>query len=37
MRVCNCACACVLQGDAVEIVIITKEGLRREQLPLKLD
>jgi len=26
-----------VQGDAVEILIITKDGIRREELPLKKD
>jgi hypothetical protein len=28
---------CVLQGDYVEILIMTKDGIRREELTLKLD
>lgn len=30
-------CVCSLQGDYVEILIITKDGIRREELTLKLD
>jgi hypothetical protein len=28
---------CPMQGDYVEILIITKDGIRREELTLKLD
>ena len=32
------ACACVAaKGDAVEILIVTKDGVRREEMPLKKD
>lgn len=30
-------CLCVLQGDYVEILVMTKDGIRREELTLKLD
>ena len=29
--------ACASQGDGVEILIITKDGVRREEMPLKKD
>lgn len=32
----NVGCVC-LQGDYVEILIMTKDGIRREELTLKLD
>lgn len=37
LRVGVCVMCCVLQGDYVEILIITKDGIRREELTLKLD
>lgn len=34
----SCCCVCVsAQGDYVEILIMTKDGVRREELTLKLD
>jgi hypothetical protein len=33
----TCCVLCCAQGDFVEILIITKDGVRREELQLKLD